>query len=498
MRFTPLSGMVGTALAAIFALAALPTAAGGPSSGFGSRSGGSAQAPGCVPVLAAECGSVRVPLFRSKPAGPTIDVAYVLVRHRDPALPTARGTVVFNPGGPGNDVIGSAANWTGLLADLVSDHDLLLIDPRGIGRSHPLRCELTEVPATRSRFVYANARCGRRLGRQARAYTSAATADDFEAVRVQLGIPKLDLYGVSYGTYLMTVFAQRHPASVRSIVLSSAFPLRFDMWARANARAVRLAIRRVCARSTTGRCDGARTLRQLSRLARRLRAHPIRYRMHGERRVLDETALAGIAYWADGNIGQLPAIVRAALQGQNRPLISAARALGPLFSGSQAADGAPDQALPASIMCNDYPTLWDRRAPVAVRLRQFAARRARLAQRAFRPFSARAWTSAIIDRGNSCIRWPDRRGPVQRTSGPFPDVPVLITSGDLDPNVPTAEGRQAARQFPHAQVVDVPNAGHAPELEATGCASSIISDFIRNQRLGDTSCLAKVPPVPVT
>jgi len=149
-------------------------------------------------------------------------------------------------------------------------------------------------------------------------------------------------------------------------------------------------------------------------------------------------------------------------------------------------------------MCNDYPTLWDRRAPVAVRLQQFAARRARLAQRVFRPFSARAWTSAIIDRGNTCIRWPDRHGPTQRTTGPFPDVPVLVTSGDLDPNVPTAEGRQAARQFRHAQVVEVPNAGHAPELEPTGCALSITSDFIRNQRLGDTSCLARIPPLPVT
>jgi pimeloyl-ACP methyl ester carboxylesterase len=497
VRLVRLSGMVGAAVAAIVALAALPAAAGASSFRLGAGIG-LMQAPGCVPVPAAECGSVRVPLFRSKPAGPTIDVAYVLVRHRDPALPTARGTVVFNPGGPGTDVIGNAANWTGLLAGLLSDHDVLLIDPRGLGRSHPLSCGLTEVPATRSGFVRAIARCGKRLGRQARAYTSAATADDFEAVRAHLGIPKLDLYGVSYGTYLMTVFAQRHPASVRSIVLSSAFPLRFDMWARENARAVRLAIRRVCARSTTGKCDGARTLRQLGRLARRLRAHPIRYRLHGERRVLDETTLAGIAYGADVNIGQLPAIVRSALQGQNRPLISAARALGPLFSGSQAGDEVPYLAQAASIQCNDYPTLWDRRAPVSVRLRQFAARRARLAQRAFRPFTARAWTSAIIDRGNGCIRWPDRRSPVQRTSGPFPDVPVLITSGDLDPNVPTAEGRQAARQFPHARVVDVPNAGHAPEREATGCASSIISDFMRNQRLGDTSCLARIPPVPVT
>jgi hypothetical protein len=41
------------------------------------------------------------------------------------------------------------------------------------------------------------------LGRQARAYTSAAaTGDDLEAVRAHLDIPKLDLYGVTYGTQM--------------------------------------------------------------------------------------------------------------------------------------------------------------------------------------------------------------------------------------------------------------------------------------------------------
>jgi pimeloyl-ACP methyl ester carboxylesterase len=448
-------------------------------------------------VPGAECGSVRVPLFRSRPTGATIDIAYALIRHRDPAVPVARGTVVFNPGGPGGDVIAGAAGWTKLFAGLLGDHDVLLIDPRGTGRSHSLDCGFNELPATRQAYVRAFGRCGKRLGRQARAYTSAATADDFEAVRAHLGIAKLDLYGVSYGTYLMAVFAQRHPTSVRSIVLSSAFPLRFDMWARANARAMRLAIRRVCARSTTGKCNGTRTLRQLGRLARRLRANPIPYRVDGEPRVLDETALAGIAYWADVEIGKLPAIVRAALRGDTGPLIAAARALSK-FSGSQVPGISQNLALASAIGCNDYPTLWDRRARIPLRERQFAARRARVDQSPFRPFTERAWTSAITDRGNACIRWPDRHGPAQRTSGPFPDVPVLVTSGDLDPNTPTAEGRQAARQFPHAQVVEVPNRAHGPELEPTGCVFSIIFDFIRNQRLGDTGCLAKIPPVAVT
>jgi pimeloyl-ACP methyl ester carboxylesterase len=87
---------------------------------------------------------------------------------------------------------------------------------------------------------------------------------------------------------------------------------------------------------------------------------------------------------------------------------------------------------------------------------------------------------------------------VQRTTGPFPDVPVLATAGDLDPNVPTREARQAARRFANARVIEVPNAGHVPEGEPTACAAAIVFDFIRNQPLGDTSCLTRILPVPVT
>ena len=74
MRFRSLSGMVGMTLAAIFAIAALPAAAGTPSFGSGSPGGVAAQAPECVPVPGTECGSVRVPLFRSRPGGPGIDI----------------------------------------------------------------------------------------------------------------------------------------------------------------------------------------------------------------------------------------------------------------------------------------------------------------------------------------------------------------------------------------------------------------------------------------
>jgi len=43
-------------------------------------------------------------------------------------------------------------------------------------------------------------------------------------VRAALGLEQLDLWGDSYGTFLMPVYAARHPEHVRSIVLNGANP----------------------------------------------------------------------------------------------------------------------------------------------------------------------------------------------------------------------------------------------------------------------------------
>src|SRR3954454_19877085 len=277
-------------MAPALALLLMVASAIGPVAGVNAANGSSrpASSPlpvsGCIPVPAAGCGTIRVPLDRSEPGGPTIPIGYALIRHQDQSR-AAIGTVVPNPGGPGASAIESAPFYTDILAPLLTDHDLLLIDPRGIGRSGPIRCGLATAPPTRDSFTRAIGECGRSLGVQARGYTSAATADDIDAVRAHLGIRRLDLLGESYGTYLMTVYAQRHPKHVRSIVLSSASPLAFDMWARPNARAVKRAILLMCQRSA-GACDGPRILNQLSQLARLLRGHPVSYRVgaRGSRR----------------------------------------------------------------------------------------------------------------------------------------------------------------------------------------------------------------------
>jgi len=52
----------------------------------------------------------------------------------------ALGTIVPNPGGPGSGAIDEAADWRELLAPLRRRRDILLIDPRGTGRSGALSC----------------------------------------------------------------------------------------------------------------------------------------------------------------------------------------------------------------------------------------------------------------------------------------------------------------------------------------------------------------------
>lgn len=460
-----------------------------------------------VPGHRVDCGTLDRPLVAGKPRLGTVGVSYAVVRHSAPGA--AEGTVAVNPGGPGEVAIGKAGLFAMGLGDLLKDHDLLLVDPRGTGRSERIPCGVGDAEyrfGTRAQQRSAVERCAENLGPKAAGYTSAATADDIDAVRARLGVRQLGLYGLSYGTYLMPEYAARHPERVRSIVLSGAYPHAFDPLARNSAQAVSLSLRRICERGAPAACDGKRAVKDLATAAERLRARPMTVPIATGRATylakFTEGKLANLVYEAASRevgmepekpslLGDLPHALNRFAKGDAAPLRA-------LIKEDGATGSTEDQAPYIAVVCNDYRTAWRKDAPKDVRWRQYRAALKNAAPGEHGAFSAKGFTEGPTDGGDVCIGWPRPTVPepkdITRT---LPDVPVLVLSGDLDANTPDANGKEAARQFKHSEFFSVRNTGHVPEMELSGCVTGVSTRFVRTGATGDTSCLRALPPIAV-
>jgi pimeloyl-ACP methyl ester carboxylesterase len=451
----------------------------------------------------ARCGKVTVPLDRSNPSAGTIDIAYALLPRRDTTRPSL-GTVLPNPGGPGSPAIAEAAAWSELLGPLRRRRDVLLIDPRGTGESGALACpSLAAQDITTIDLQGVATTCGGDLGARAGYFGSAAIADDFAAVRSELGIEKVDLWGQSWGTYLMPVYAARHPDSVRSIVLSGAQPIEFDPGGRDLLRASKRVIGLVCRR--THSCSGRRVLGELSRLVRRVRRRPVSFTApipDGRVRLaIGERELASLAYGRlqpPAVYGLLPAAVGAAIDDDYALLkrVVATIRLSEIYVLTLDPSSGSFAQLVATT-CHDYPHPFDIGAPPQQRQAEYDRALATIDRQEFSPFTPAAWFQSGIWAAPACLGWPadpTAGSPLQGRQ--LPDVPVLIQSGDLDTNTPIEQGRQAAAQFPHATFAVIANAGHTPDTEPCGAAMAI--DFIRNLRTDPDRCWrAGSPPAVV-
>ncbi|MEU7576123.1 alpha/beta fold hydrolase [Streptomyces sp. NPDC041068] len=460
-----------------------------------------------VPGHRVDCGTVDRPLVAGKPALGTTEVSYAVVRHSAPG--PAKGAVAVNPGGPGEVAIDRAEVFAHAMAGLLKDHDLLLVDPRGTGRSERIPCGVTDAEyrfGTRAQQRAAVERCAENLGPKAAAYTTAATADDIDAIRAEIGAPQLSLYGLSYGTYLMPVYAARHPERVRSIVLSGAYPHGFDPLVRPSAQAVSLSLRRVCERSAKAACDGKQAVKDLATTAAGLRARPMTVPIttdYGTYQVrFTEGKLANLLFEAASRevgmdpagrslLGDLPRALNRFVKGDAAPLRT-------LIQEDGATGSEEDQAPYVAVVCNDYRKAWKKDAPRKERWRQYRAALKSAAPGEHGAFSAKGFNEGPTDGGDVCIGWPRENTPdPQPTKLKLPDVPVLVLSGDLDANTPDANGKKAAKAFRDSRFFSVRNTGHVPEWEQSGCVTGVATRFLRTGTPGDTSCLRALPPIAV-
>jgi len=431
----------------------------------------------------ARCGVLHLPLDRRNPAKGTTPIGFALIPHTDTSQP-GLGTVVPNPGGPGDSAIDLAGDkFAAGFAPLSDRRDLLLIDPRGVGRSGPITCpalagpDRTFVGLERQRTLIGQ--CGEQLGERLGDYGTAAFADDIDAVRARLGVDRLDLVGVSYGTYLMPVYAQRHPTRVRTISLAGAYAVNINPVGTGDLAAFRRAVRLVCQR--TQKCSGTTVLDDIAALAKRLRANPTRVDVTYEGTthdvVLDEwrmTSTAAGVYSSAADTGSelaLASAAAAARRGNLEPLRELVRkdltkSAEALSYGSQ----LYSDTLSWAATCHDYPRDFDYADSLATRRAHYDRAQSRLSTEDFAPFSPRAWVTRANYDTAACLNWPNdptARSPLPR-GAKLPNVPVLVLSGDLDANTPSAAGRQAAAQFPHAVFKEYKDVGHTPGTAPEG------------------------------
>ncbi len=186
-------------------------------------------------VVSYSCGTLAVPVDPAKPGGRTLPM--FVVRARMAGQTDRIGSLVFNPGGPGASGAGFASYLASRLpVDLLRRFDLVSFDPRGVGRSDPVRCVPSKPKDTTGTHSAANNGYSAALAEAVRAadscyakygdrladYNTTAVAHDMELLRQALGEPKLTYLGHSYGSLLGAVYATLYPDRVRAFVLDGA------------------------------------------------------------------------------------------------------------------------------------------------------------------------------------------------------------------------------------------------------------------------------------
>ena len=176
----------------------------------------------------AECGTLRVFENRTTNRGRHIDINFIVLRaDRQPA----REAVFMFAGGPGGGSTSMAGIANGWARPIRDAWDVVLVDQRGTGKSHPLPCPQgsTTDPAAGFGHIYHPERARAcRTGLESDAdltqYTTDTAVQDIDDVRTALGYERIVVYGESYGTRVAQAYMRRYPAQTKAAVIDGVAP----------------------------------------------------------------------------------------------------------------------------------------------------------------------------------------------------------------------------------------------------------------------------------
>lgn len=445
-----------------------------------------------------QCGNYEVYENRETMKGRRISLRIVVFPATGPERMS--DPFVYIPGGPGSSATEDAPDVAQLFAKIRERRDLLFVDQRGTGRSHPLNCELFNPKDPQSYFGYFFPledvrKCREQLEQTSdlTLYTTPIAMDDLDEVREALGYEQLNLFGGSYGTRAALVYLKRHPQRVRTVTLQGVAPTNQFMprdFAQVNERALR-GILAECAADE--KCNGAfPNLREESEaVLERLLKGPVEVEIDlrtnagsgvsGGTPALPATsrtkiklsrdlAAEAIRYmlYSPQAASQVPLFLHTAAQGDFGPLAQAALR----YRRNIVATGS--NGLYLSITCaEDLP--W---------IKLDAAER--LAATTF------LGDYRVRQQQAACALWPRAQIPADYSEPTRSSGPVLILTGELDPVTPPANGDGVARHLSNSLHIVVPDGAHGFfGLEGFDCIQRVNTEFVERGTVKglDTNCV---------
>jgi pimeloyl-ACP methyl ester carboxylesterase len=437
------------------------------------RGQAAAPAPTLTPCTIAgldgdvRCATVRVPEDRSRPDGRQIELFVAVARATGPER--APDPFMLLAGGPGQAGTGMGEFATDAFGRVRERRDLVLLDVRGTGRSHPLVCTLVRTNADLVGWTLfprdAVRACRDSLARDAdlTKYTTAIIADDLEAVRHAFEWPALNFYGTSYGSRLALTYLRTYPRRVRTMVLKAVAPptmIAPMRYAEDSEAALRL-LERDCRADTACARAFPNVRADLDTVLARADRAEIRTVLPSSGGAPDtlgvsRDAIAGAILGAMQSANarsRLPRLLRLAASGNPAPLVDQ------VIGYRRALGGAIAMGMHLSVSCADDGKQLDLTAARATDRNTFLG------------------SSRVRMLAEACAEWaampatPNANEPVRA------DAPVLLVSGELDPNTPPRWAEDALRSLPNGRHVLLRGVAHGWS-NVTACGAAFVAAFV--------------------
>ena len=435
-----------------------------------------------------ECFVLIVPENREQPQGREVRLKIAVLKAKKAS---GLEPLVYLSGGPGDAPLVAASagadplaegDWWNETANIRRQRDVIVMSQRGAGGTVPnLDCfdpRTTEPAKARRRAVTEQqerdilVRCRASLDRRKidlAMYTTPVLADDVADLATAFALPRINLYGVSYGTRWALEVMRRHPGLVRAAVLDGVYPPQVN-GEQNEPEIVRRAFERLyadCAADAVcrERHPAVRALvegviesadQKALELTLQLDDGAQAVRLDGTR-----VLMVLLHMMREGDAALIPEAAQAVQRGDFRLLRMFAEDLesgegGLLEQNAQQFDG-----LYNSIECRETWSVVDR-----------AARRRIIESNGVYSLNARLSKSLAF-----CQIWRVPAAPAEERQPVKSEIPTLLLSGGYDWLTPSTWGREAAKSLSSSRHVVFRAQGHGVVVQDP-CAGRLRDNFI--------------------